>query len=399
MHYFSASCIIPVTGEPLYNSVLAVAANGSIEGVYDADETDIPGNEIQHFEGVLCPGFVNTHCHLELSWAKGLIPAGAGLDSFVRELEKYKKSVAWGKRLNSVAVTAFEMAQSGSVATADISNSNDTVSFKGKSKQYFHTFVEVFGSNPAYADIVFDKALRLKAEFMAVSQPGSVSIVPHATYSVSDRLFSKIAQAGKNELISIHHQESADENDFFLNGSGPIADRRAGFNPGIEVYKGTGKRPLESIAGYFDAEQRILFVHNTVTETQDIDFAESYFKQAFWCICPNANLYIENALPDIRLFRSKGCRITLGTDSLASNRQISILEEIRTIQDHFPEIPLAELIRWGTLNGAEFIGMEHKLGSFTKDKKPGIVLIENVDIPTLKLTSKSNSRLIIPAGE
>ncbi len=399
MQYFSASCIIPVTGEPLYNRVLAVAANGSIEGIFDSDEPDIPRNEIQHFEGILCPGFVNTHCHLELSWAKGLIPEGAGLDAFVRELEILKKTASGENKLNSVAVTAFEMAQSGIIATADISNSSDTVNFKSKTRHYFHTFVEVFGSDATYAEIIFEKALGLKAAFMASNRSAGVSIVPHATYSVSDTLFELIASAARNESISIHNQESTDENDFFFNGSGPIADRRAEFNPGLVAYKGTGKRPLESIARYFDAEQKILFVHNTVSEQQDIDFAEGYFKQAYWCLCPNANLYIENTLPDIRLLRSKGCRITLGTDSPASNRQISILEEIHTIQNHFPEIPLAELIRWGTLNGAEFIGMEHKLGSFSKGKTPGIVLIENTDIQTLKLTSESISRLIIPAGE
>ena len=76
---------------------------------------------------------------------------------------------------------------------------------------------------------------------------------------------------------------------------------------------------------------------------------------------------------------------------------MNILEEIKTIQQYFPEISLSELIRWGTLNGAEFLGLEHKLGSFEKGKKPGIVLIENTDTETMKLKPESTSRLIIPA--
>jgi cytosine/adenosine deaminase-related metal-dependent hydrolase len=154
---------------------------------------------------------------------------------------------------------------------------------------------------------------------------------------------------------------------------------------------------MESIAGYFDPDQRILLVHNTVSEQQDIDFVRQYFSQAFWCLCPNANLYIENRLPDINLFRTNNCRITLGTDSLASNHHLSILEEIKTIQKHFSEIPLNELIRWGTLNGAEFLGLDHELGSFEKGKSPGVVLIENADSESMKLTPESTSRLIIPA--
>ena len=154
---------------------------------------------------------------------------------------------------------------------------------------------------------------------------------------------------------------------------------------------------MESIAGYFNPDQKLLLVHNTASEQQDIEFVENYFSQAYWCLCPNANLYIENQLPEINLFRSNACKITLGTDSLASNRQLSIFEEIKTIQKHFPEIPLTELIRWGTMNGAEFLGLDHKLGSFGKGKNPGVVLIENADTQTLKLKPGSTSRLIIPA--
>jgi cytosine/adenosine deaminase-related metal-dependent hydrolase len=154
---------------------------------------------------------------------------------------------------------------------------------------------------------------------------------------------------------------------------------------------------VESIAEYFKRDQKLLLVHNTVSEQEDIDFAKTYFNQLFWCFCPNANLYIEKRLPKIDLFRKNRCKITLGTDSLASNHQLSILEEIKTIQYHFPQIPLTELIGWGTINGAEFLGMEQKLGSFVKGKSPGVVLIENADLKTLSLKPESTSTLIIPA--
>jgi cytosine/adenosine deaminase-related metal-dependent hydrolase len=144
-----------------------------------------------------------------------------------------------------------------------------------------------------------------------------------------------VASAGPEHLLSIHHQENTDENLFFKNGSGAGAARRIMFNPDLPPYHGSGKRPMESIAGYFAPEQKILLVHNTVSEQQDIEFVETYFRHAYWCLCPNANLYIENRLPDISLFRAASCHITLGTDSLASNHQLSILEEIKTIQKYF----------------------------------------------------------------
>lgn len=398
MQFLSADCILPIASEPCYNSVLAIHEDGSVEGIISKNELSVQSVEINHYNGILCPGFVNTHCHLELSWAKGFIPEGAGLDNFVRQLEKIRNSFSETVIQQAIEQAAHEMEQSGIVAIADIANQIYTAELKSRSKLYFHTFAEVFGSNPIKAQTIFDKALELKTQFEGKSRKGKISIVPHSTYSVTEELFKLIAATGKGKPLSIHHQENEDENHFFEEGTGPISARRKAFNPELPPYKGTGKRPLESIANYFDYDQKLLLVHNTVTEQQDIDFAERYFKNLFWCLCPNANLYIEKRLPDVELFRKNGCKITLGTDSLASNHQLSIFEEIKTIQQHFPEVPLEELIRWGTLNGAHFLELTSEHGSFEKGKKPGVVLVENIDIPALKLNRLSTSRLLIPAG-
>ena len=398
MLYLGADCIIPVSGAPCYDSVLVLTDEGVVEGIYSKSELNVQGIKIHQYKGILCPGFINTHCHLELSYAKGLISEGKGLDAFVRNLEILKEVAEGSFILLAIEKAANDMQMSGIVATADIANGDTTELLKRDSKLYFHTFVEVFGSNPAIADRIFSNANKLKEKFEKNSVPGRVSIVPHATYSLSEELFGLVASSNRGNLISIHHQENQDENLFFLDGSGPIAARRNAFNPGLPEFKGTGKRPLESIAGFFGRDQKILLVHNTFTGQQDIDFVENYFSNAYWCFCPNANLYIEKKLPDIRLFRANGCKITLGTDSLASNHQLSILEEMKTISQYFPEIPLAEILRWATKNGAEFLGLDSELGSFEKGKKPGVVIIENTDIQSLKLNKNSTSRLIIPAG-
>lgn len=397
MKYLSAECIIPIEGEPCFDSVLVVEDDGTIEGIYAKSELTAPLYEIIHYNGILCPGFVNTHCHLELSWAKGIIAEGEGLDQFIWQLEKYRKSVSEIYIKKAIESAASEMGKSGIVATADIVNGSHTLEFKSKSDHYFHTFIEVFGSDPTYAKVIFEKAVNLKLQFDKHISSNASAIVPHATYSLSEELFLLVADAGKEKVMSIHHQENEDENLFFKDGSGPIAARRKAFNPDLPVFTGTGKRPMESIAGYFGPKRKTLLVHNTVSKEQDIKFIRNYFNEVFWCLCPNANLYIEKQLPDIDLFRKSNCKITIGTDSLASNHQLSILEEIKTIQQHFPHIPLPELLYWSTLNGAELLGLKQKLGSFVKGKRPGIVLIENAEINTLQLKPETTSRLIIPA--
>ncbi len=383
MQYLSADCIIPVSGEPCYNSVLALADDGTIDGIYSKSELTDPLYEIRYYKGILCPGFVNTHCHLELSWAKGLISEGEGLDRFIWQLQKFRKSVSEKTITTAIEKAAEDMQQSGIVATADIANGALTLGYKSRSSHFFHTFVEVFGSDPAKAEAIFENACQIRDIFREHQQKDTVSITPHATYSLSEELFRMVAAEGSESLLSIHHQENMDENHFFANGSGLLAARRKAFNPGLPEFNGTGKRPMESIAGYFDPNQQLLLVHNTVSEQDDIDFVEKHFKNASWCLCPNANLYIEKRLPDINLLRTNACNITLGTDSLASNHKLSILEEIKTIQRYFPAISFTELLKWGTLNGAKFLGLGNTLGSFEKGKKPGVVQIENVDIHTL----------------
>jgi aminodeoxyfutalosine deaminase len=398
MQYLSADLIFPVIGKPVRNSVLVLDEFGTVEGLFDISDSGIEKKEIQHFNGILCPGFVNTHCHLELSWSKGLIAEGEGLDYFLRKLEELKPSASETSIQEAISLASEQMEKSGIVATADIANSDATLAFKALNKNYFHTFVEVFSSNPKHAKPIFENALSLQARFKNVQANHSASVTPHATYSVSDELFRMISSL-KDTMLSIHHQENEDENHFFNDGSGLIAKRRKHFNPDLPPFEGYSKRPMESISHHFDPKQKILLVHNTMSELQDIEFVNQYFKFPYWCLCPNANLYIENRLPQIGLFVANKCKVTLGTDSLASNQQLSILEEIKTIQTHFPGIQLEELICWGTLNGAEFIGQNHKLGSFEKGKNPGVVLIKNADLLNNKLTMESTSQLIIPARQ
>ena len=397
MQYLSADLIFPVSGGPRRESVLVLTDEGVVEGIFTLAELQHKRHEIRFYKGMLCPGFINTHCHLELSWAKGLMDEGKGLDSFVRQLESMRKTVPEAQVQTAISHAASDMINAGIVATADIANGAHTLPFKSSSAHYFHTLIEVFGSDPAYAAAIHERAQGLKKQFEARLTKGQVSIVPHATYSLSEDLFKLVSDEGQGNVKSIHHQENEDENHFFRDGSGPIGLRRKAFNPHLPPFPGTGKRPMESIAQFFNPDQKLLMVHNTVSQPEDIAFVQRYFSQPYWCLCPNANLYIENRLPQPDLFRQQQCIITLGTDSLASNNRLSILSEMKTISTHFPHIPFAEVLQWATLNGARFLGLENMLGSFDAGKSPGVVLIENADTQQPGLLAESISTLLIPA--
>ena len=122
-------------------------------------------------------------------------------------------------------------------------------------------------------------------------------------------------------------------------------------------------------------------MHNTLTKKEDVEAAHAWSEHVFWATCPNANLYIENQLPNYKIFMDADARMTIGTDSLTSNWHLSVLEEMKTISKYQSYIPFDILLQWATINGAQALGMDDKLGSLEAGKEPGLILI-NMDPDT-----------------
>lgn len=374
--YLSASWLYPVHTAPLKNGVLEIDSDGTIIKILTAEEAlQLNIKDIQTYTGVLVPGLINTHCHLELSHLAGKIAQHTGLPGFVQQVMQQRQTSA------AEIETAMEQAdaamyKNGIVATGDISNQPVSRAVKLNSKIYYHTFVEAMGFNPDRALEIILKAEETKNAFA----PLKATIVPHAPYSVSTALFSEINKAsGKTgESVSIHNQETADENSFFETKTGHFLKLYEFLGLDIAFFEAQGKSSLQTFLPLLSALPKTLLVHNTFTSKEDLDFAALNHPNLYWCLCPNANLYIENRLPDIQLLKNAGLTITLGTDSLASNHQLSILEEMKTLQQQ-AAVSFEEVLRWATLNGAAFLGLDQQLGSFEPGKKPGINLIEQLN--------------------
>jgi len=390
MRKLSESYIFPVPTTPVRNGIILLHNNNSIADIIDCDNLDYEITNVENFEGFLCPGFVNTHFHLEISHLKNKIPERVGLGGFITGIQDKRKENE-EIIIDAMEKTEKSMVENGIIAAGDISNSALSFQVKLKNKLYYHHFIEVFSSTDGEAAKIFEKAVLL---YKNISDLEAVSIVPHSPYAVSPALFLKIKEhaLNNNSLLTMHHQESHDENLYFRNKAGNINERMKILGIDNSNFIPTGKNSLESVADYLPRENPILLVHNTVSKAGDIDFAMKYFNNPWWCFCPQSNLFIENKLPDFDLFLKHTKNITLGTDSLASCKNVSILEEIKIIQDQMPCIELHELIKWATLNGAAFLNTQQFFGSFEKGKKPGINLIEGVDIPKIRLNKNSKIR-------
>lgn len=362
-----------------YTHVLIMDDKGIVQEIIDEKNA---GENIQAFKGLLTPGFINCHCHLELSHMKNLIPQKTGLVDFVFNVVT-QRHFPEEEILDAIAKAEDEMMANGIVAVGDICNNTLTIAQKIKQRLAYYNFIEVSGWLPQIAETRFQKSKEVFDEFShLLSVNSQLSFAPHAPYSVSNELWEFISPFFQNKTTTIHNQETDFEDSLFINASGDFTRMYEVMNIDNSFFNPTGKSSLQSHLSKFRNAKNILLIHNTFIKEDDLQFINFLSKlnnqQFFCCLCVNANTYIENTLPPINLMRKQQINITIGTDSLASNWSLSVLDEVKKIRQNFPSIPTSELLKWATINGAKALQMENCLGSFEKGKKPGVVLIEEL---------------------
>ncbi|MGY3054649.1 cytosine/adenosine deaminase-related metal-dependent hydrolase [Pedobacter sp. UYEF25] len=369
--YFSADWLFPVSAPPIRNGVVAVDEKGNILDIFTAAQADAAHVKVKKYQGAIVPGFINTHCHIELSAMIGIVPKRIGLVKFAESVMA-KRGQNLADIDKAILAADAEMWRNGIVAVGDISNNSLSKNAKTQSDIYYHTFIETLGFNPAKAEEIIENAMALREDFL----PLKASIVPHAPYSVSTKLMESLNKyaVDQNDFISIHNQESEAENLFFEEKAGDFLPFFKFLGINISDFEASGKSSLQSWIGMFKT-QKILLVHNTFSSRADVRFAKQTNSKLFWCLCPRANLYIENTLPNVDMLMDEEVKITLGTDSLASNDELNILAEMQTLQTQ-KNISFEKLLIWATRNGAEFLNLDAQFGSIEVGKKPGLNLIQ-----------------------
>jgi aminodeoxyfutalosine deaminase len=386
------------TGKELADpdSVLITSSDGIVQDITPSARA---GPDIAYFPGLLTPGFVNCHCHLELSHLRGVIPERSGLVDFLSAVIRLRNRPAGSEPEGAVRIGEAQSAaeqtmfDNGIVAVGDICNTADTLELKKNGRLHYYNFIESLGFVDQGASLRFAGSKAVFGQF-EMAFPGRNSIVPHAPYSVSPTLFEMIAGHAAGQLLTLHNQESEEENTFFLTGKGDFLRLYETLGVDVSFFTGTGKRSLESILSHFHEDQTMILVHDVATNGEDLRVAKTSGRpQLYFCLCPNANRYISGKLPDLELLMGSGVPLVVGTDSLASNWELSILEELKTLQIAFPSIGTPTLLKWATSNGASALRLQQVLGSFDPGKKPGVVLLDGLEKG--RLTPATNARRLL----
>lgn len=376
MRKITADKIYPVSSPPLEDSVIIIDESEKIISIDSINNHD--SSSIEKHQGAIVPGFVNTHCHLELSHMKGKVATGTKLIPFITNVVKFR-DIPQEEILEAIDRADQEMYDNGIVAVGDISNKSDTFQRKSQSAIRYYTFVEMFDFlQDSWTAQEFSKYKEVYDNRIE-GNGNKYSCVPHAPYTVSKSLFKRINEMNESgATVSIHNQETPPEDQLFLNKTGDFVDFYKGFNIPLDGFQPTGQHSIQYAIQHMDPKCKTLFVHNTMTNTLDIEMAHNWSDQIFWVTCANANLYIENRLPNYQHFLDTNARLTIGTDSLTSNWQLSVLDELKTISRYQSYVPFETMLQWATLNGATALSYEDTLGSIEVGKSPGLNLI-NLD--------------------
>lgn len=362
-------------GRILHHPLVECDTDGTILSVGEWAQLDNLSNT-EFYAGALTAGFVNAHCHLELSYLRGAIERGTGFGGFARAIGMVRNNFTMQEREKALVAASSKMWAEGVQAVADIVNDDSSFAHKRQSPILYRNFAELFG-------------LRTQPDAMDhLLGESNTTLTPHSTYSLQSESFTKAAQG---EMISVHFMESPDEAALYR-GEGSLAAwyERMGWECDFLNHGSPAKR----LVAQTDPKTKVLLIHCCCITDEDIELILRHFTTPpTFVLCPQSNSYISGLRPPLELLLRHNAHVAIGTDSLASNDNLSLIEELKLI----PEVPLAQAMRWATLSGAEALGADHRLGSIEVGKRPGLVIVEGIESRDgeLRLTTAARSRRLI----
>lgn len=374
MKIYYPEFILWENGEIYSGFVVYVNNIGTIRKIMHIDKLSSKQKRgIISLSGLLIPGMVNAHCHVELSWMKGLMSEVEGIEDFFGHMRGvYNERPEEFMVLEKLNQSIYEMYELGIEVCADISNTGISFLPKEHSPIRFHTFVEVFEKEGESVDSIIHTTERLETLFSdSVNNTASISL--HTLFTSSRLLMKEITDriSVHKSIQSIHFLESKEEKVFFTEGR-PIKN----IHEKLKVeYK--SNRAANIASEILPLDQRVLFVHNTYASERDIIEIHEQFKDPWFCFCPASNEFITGDVPEIHNFMKHSDNLVLGTDSYASNREMNMFAEMQVLLNRHPSLDFGKLLKMATINGARLLGLEKQYGSISPGKKPGLIQIKN----------------------
>ncbi|MEO5903364.1 MAG: amidohydrolase family protein [Gemmatimonadaceae bacterium] len=371
MRRYSARWIVPVTRPPIENGCVVedvgrIVYVGPIEGAPEGDD---------HVFGdaVILPGLVNSHTHLELTSMRGFLEDLCFNDWIDKLRSSRKEALTDEMLLDSARYGIVEGLEAGITTYADTCATGFVMFAMLEMGVRGIMFQETFGSGPEQCDASI-KALRARVAELAPLQTELVKlgISPHAPYTVSDALYKASADFSKEGgwLMGLHIAESASEQELVCSGTGAFAEEWKDRNLEVVI---RGRSPVGVLEKTGCLDTSPLLIHAVRLDAEDIATIASY--KCTVAHCPASNAKFGHGIAPIGEYLEAGIIVGLGSDSVASNNRMDILEEARLAvllqrasRRNERTIPAHTALEMATIGGARALRIDDRVGSLEVGK-------------------------------
>jgi cytosine/adenosine deaminase-related metal-dependent hydrolase len=360
---FTARWVFPVSGPPLERGVLVISGRKIV--AVEPQGKRIP--DLDFGNAAITPGFVNAHTHLDLTGARGLTPPTPDFTAWLRSVIAYRRGRSPHEMPGDIQEGIWESLRHGTTMVGDISVESASWEPLGRASMRALVYRELIGTSTRGADIY--EGCRTPAGWSDESQHTWPGFSPHAPYSASLALIEASCSCGFP--VAIHVAETLAELELIEHRTGPFVEFLRDLNAWHP------ERMARSVADIVMATSHAvqsLFVHcNYMAPDMDLPTAASIV------YCPRTHAAFGHPPHPFREFLARGVRVALGTDSLASNPDLSLLAETRFIASRYSDFDRAALLRMATLSGAEALGWADVAGSLEPGKSADFAVVAMPD--------------------
>jgi len=359
---YRARLVVPRPGLVIDDGAVIVAKDRVAEvGLYGLLHGSAPSETIDLGDVALIPGLVNPHTHLELTWLKGKVPARERFTDWLLDVMKQRGELSEDELLMSAKAGVKEAFRSGTTCVGAVSHTGicarafDDVPMR---RVIFH---EIPGRTEVSERIANAEAkLRRK-----VNDPFERhGIAPHSPYSTSPEIYRWSIRVGTGLRLPLatHAAETLDEEQFLKTGGGEFREYLLELGVPLEGWQPPGMGPIRYLAELGFLKTCVHIVHCNYLSDDDISLMDGVNV----VFCPRSQAYLGHTGHPFRKLLERGVTVALGTDSLASNYSLSVLDEMKFVYSQFAEPTV--LIEMATVGGARAMAMGDTIGTLEPGK-------------------------------
>ena len=352
-----ARTVVPMVGDRIDNGAVVIEGNRIVDvGPAEDLARHYGGRALDLGEQVLLPGLINAHCHLDYTMLRGKIRPRDSFADWIRAINAEKAKLTEQDYIQSIRAGFAEAVRFGTTTLANLTAFPTLAGAIDEPNRtwWFGELIDI--RNPDRADEIADEAAE------ALKGKAHWGLAPHAPFTASPRLYARCEEIARkeNRILTTHLAESAEEMQMALDRTGPLAVFLDSL--GAELFESNGETPVKHMLKNYRFDQRWILTHlNSVLES-DIEALATLETKPHVAHCPRSHAYFGHEPFKLERLRELQFNICLGTDSLASNSDLSLFAEMRELLHKHPGVSPRQALEMATLHGAAALGQPGSLG-------------------------------------